>query len=57
MPMAWTMDGFQNVILCGLDFNSVLLPAGMLLTYASTFCGLAVWRFKFERSWRPFRRV
>lgn len=48
MPSAWAMTGFQNVIVRGLDFNSVLLPAGVLLAYAAAFFGLAVWRFKFE---------
>jgi hypothetical protein len=42
------MDGFQNIILRGLDFGSVLAPAGVLLAYALAFFGLAVWRFKFE---------
>jgi hypothetical protein len=46
MPMAWAMDGFQNIVLRSLGLNSVLLPVGILLTYASTFFGLAVWRFK-----------
>jgi hypothetical protein len=57
MPMAWAMDGFQTIVLRSLGLNSALLPAGILLTYASTFLGLAVWRFEFERSWRAFRRV
>jgi ABC-2 type transport system permease protein len=47
-PAAWAMDGFQNIILRGLDFGSVLAPAGVLLAYALAFFGLAVWRFKFE---------
>jgi ABC-2 type transport system permease protein len=48
LPSAWAMDGFQNIIVRGLAFNSVLLPAGLLLAYAAAFFGLAVWRFKFE---------
>jgi len=48
MPTAWAMQGLQNIIVRGLDFNSVLLPAGILLAYAAAFFGLAVWRFKFE---------
>ena len=48
MPTAWAMTGLQNIIVRGLDFNSVLLPAGILLAYAAAFFGLAVWRFKFE---------
>jgi ABC-2 type transport system permease protein len=49
LPSAWAMDGFQNIILRGLDFSSVLLPAGILLAYALAFFGLALWRFKFEQ--------
>jgi hypothetical protein len=42
------MTGFQNIVVRGLDFNSILLPAVILFAYAVAFFGLAVWRFKFE---------
>jgi ABC-2 type transport system permease protein len=48
MPTAWAMDGFQNILMRGLGFGSVLIPAGILLAYAGTFFGLAIWRFRFE---------
>jgi ABC-2 type transport system permease protein len=48
MPTAWAMDGFQNIILRGLGFTSVLLPAGILASYSVLFFSLAVWRFRFE---------
>ena len=48
MPTAWAMDGFQNILMRGLDFQSVLMPAGVLLVYAAAFFGLAIWRFRFE---------
>ncbi|MBL8055670.1 MAG: ABC transporter permease [Anaerolineales bacterium] len=48
IPSAWAMTGFQNIVVRGLDVNSVLLPAGILLAYAAGFFGLAVWRFRFE---------
>jgi ABC-2 type transport system permease protein len=48
LPTAWAMDGFQNIILRGLGFGSVLLPAAVLLGCAGLFFGLAVWRFKYE---------
>ncbi|HLO33616.1 MAG TPA: ABC transporter permease [Anaerolineales bacterium] len=48
MPTAWAMDGFQNILLRGLGFQSVLMPAGMLLVYALAFFGLAIWHFRFE---------
>lgn len=47
-PLAWAMDGFQNIILRGGGLDSVLLPAGILGGYAVLFFALAVWRFKFE---------
>jgi ABC-2 type transport system permease protein len=48
MPTAWAMDGFQNILMRGLAFQSVLMPAGILLVYALAFFGLAIWRFRFE---------
>jgi ABC-2 type transport system permease protein len=48
LPSAWAMDGFQNIVLRGLGFSSVLLPAGLLLAYTLAFFGLALWRFKYE---------
>ena len=47
-PGAWAMDGFQNIVVRGLPFNSVLLPVGILIAYAILFFGLGVWRFKME---------
>jgi ABC-2 type transport system permease protein len=48
MPTAWAMAGFQNIVVRGLDFSSVLLPAGILLGYTLVFFVLAVWRFQYE---------
>jgi len=42
------MDGFHNILMRGLGFSSVLMPAGVLLGYALAFFGLAIWRFRFE---------
>ena len=44
-PVAWAMDGFKNIVARGLGFNSVLIPAAVLLGYALLFFALAVWRF------------
>ena len=44
-PVAWGMDGFENIIARGLGFNSILLPAAALLGYAAIFFFLAVQRF------------
>jgi ABC-2 type transport system permease protein len=45
-PIAWGMDGFENIVARGLGFESVLLPAAALLGYAAFFFLLAVWRFR-----------
>jgi ABC-2 type transport system permease protein len=45
-PVAWGMDGFENIIARGLGFESVLIPAAALLGYATFFFLLAVWRFR-----------
>lgn len=44
-PVAWAMDGFENIASRGLGFNSVLLPAAALAGYALLFFFLAAWRF------------
>jgi ABC-2 type transport system permease protein len=49
MPAAWAMDGFQNIIMRGLSFASVVIPAGILMIYTVVFFGLALWRFRFEQ--------
>lgn len=36
------MDGFQNIVLRGLDLDSVLLPVGILLAFVVVFFGLTV---------------
>lgn len=43
-PVAWGMDGFENIVVRGLGFESVLLPAAALAGYAVLFFTLAVWR-------------
>ena len=48
LPTAWAMDGFQNIVLRGLGFESVVGSAGVLLGYTAVFFALAVWRFRFE---------
>ena len=45
-PVAWGMDGFENIIARGLGFGSVLLPAMALVGYAVFFFTLAVLRFR-----------
>jgi ABC-2 type transport system permease protein len=43
-PVAWGMDGFENIVARGLGFESVWLPAAALVGYAVLFFLLAVWR-------------
>jgi ABC-2 type transport system permease protein len=45
-PVAWALDGFKNIALRGLGFNSVLLPVAALAGYAILFFALAAWRFR-----------
>jgi ABC-2 type transport system permease protein len=43
-PVAWAMDGFENICARGLGFESVLIPCAALAGYAVLFFVLAVWR-------------
>jgi ABC-2 type transport system permease protein len=43
-PIAWGMDGFENIVARGLGFDSVLIPSVALAGYALFFFTLAVWR-------------
>ena len=45
-PIAWGMDGFDNILARGLGLGSVLLPALALIGYAILFFVLAVLRFR-----------
>jgi ABC-2 type transport system permease protein len=43
-PVAWGMDGFENICARGLGFESVLIPSAALVGYAVFFFLLAAWR-------------
>ena len=43
-PVAWAMDGFENIAARGLGFESVLLPSAALIAYAAVFFLLAAWK-------------
>ena len=45
-PVAWGMDGFENIVARGLGFGSVVLPSLALIGYAILFFTLAVLRFR-----------
>jgi ABC-2 type transport system permease protein len=46
MPSYWAMNGYQNILIRGLGFESAWMPTLMLLVYALGFFALAVWRFR-----------
>lgn len=43
-PVAWGMDGFENIVARGLGLESVLVPSAALVGYAVFFFVLAAWR-------------
>jgi ABC-type multidrug transport system ATPase subunit len=45
-PIAWGMDGFENIIARGLGFTSVLLPAAALIAYVTFFFLHAEWQIR-----------
>jgi ABC-2 type transport system permease protein len=45
-PIAWAMDGFKNITVRLLGFESTLVPSAALAGYALMFFLLAVWRFR-----------
>lgn len=47
-PVAWTVDGYKDIIVRGLGVQSVLTGVGVLLAYAAVIAAVAVWRFRRE---------
>ncbi len=45
-PIAWAMDGFKNITVRLLGFESALLPSAALAGYALLFFLLSAWRFR-----------
>jgi hypothetical protein len=48
LPTAWSMDGFENIVIRGLGLSSVWLPVVIMLACALGLLALSVWGFKFE---------
>ena len=48
LPTGWAMHGFHDIITRGLDFNAILLEAGVLVGFGLLFLMVGVWRFKYE---------
>jgi hypothetical protein len=46
--VAWAIEGFENIVVRGMELNAVLLPATVLAAFGAVLFSLAVWRFKFE---------
>ncbi len=47
-PVAWIIDGFQDIIIRGQGLEAVWLSAVVLLGYATVLVVLAIWRFRFD---------
>ena len=47
-PLAWSMDGFNNILVRGLGVQSILLPVAALMGYAILFFALAALKFRRE---------
>jgi len=47
-PVAWAMDGFNELVFFGGSFADVLIPIGVLLGFAAVFFTFAIWNFKYE---------
>ena len=47
-PVAWSIQGFQNIVVRGRGIESVLVPAAVLFGYAAVLLALALWRFRSE---------
>jgi len=46
LPSAWTVEGFQNILIRGQGLGSALLPAAVLLGYALLFFTAGAWLFR-----------
>jgi ABC-2 type transport system permease protein len=47
-PTYWAMTGFNNLAMRGLGFESVLLPAAVLVGFAMLFFAVGVARFRYD---------
>ena len=47
-PQAWALKGYQDILVRGYDFFSVLPSVGALLLFALIFYSLALLKFRFE---------
>lgn len=47
-PIAWAMDGFQDLIWYDGGLTDVLPEVGVLLLFAAVFTAIGVWKFEYE---------
>ena len=47
-PLAWVIDGFQDIVVRGQGLEAIWLAAVVLIAYALVLFTLAVWRFRYE---------
>ena len=47
-PLAWVIDGFQDIIIRGQGLETVWVAGVALLAYSVVLIALAQWRFRFE---------
>jgi ABC-2 type transport system permease protein len=45
-PVAWALDGYKDILLRGMGWRAVMVPAAALLGYGALFFALAAWRFQ-----------
>lgn len=47
-PLAWVIDGFQDIIIRDQGLESVWVAGVVLLAYSIVIIAIALWRFRFE---------
>jgi ABC-2 type transport system permease protein len=47
-PMAWAMDGYQNIIIRGQGLESVFIPSMVLVGFSSVCLLISIWRFRYQ---------
>ena len=47
-PLAFVVEGFQDIIIRDLGLEAVLLNITVLIAYSLVFFAIAAWRFRYE---------
>jgi len=50
VPVRWAVNGLDDMTWRGVGLDGAVLPIVILLGFAGLFCGIAVWRFRWEES-------